>query len=767
MQAPPQSLKEILAQALALEEAERGSYLEEACAGDGDLRREVASLLDLESEAADFLVDSPMNQAEADSPLPEGSVLGAYRILRPLGSGGMGEVYLGERADGTFEQQVAIKVIRAAGGLGELVERFVSERQLLADLKHPNIASLLDGGTTSDGRPYLVMEYVEGQPIDAFCGDRTLSVEARLRLFLQVCAAVEHAHRHLVVHRDLKPANILVNATGEPKLLDFGVAKDLGEGGKTPDTRLLVPVTPEYASPEQLSGGAVTTATDVYALGVVLYELLSGQSPFDAEDPLAGRSRSAPPTRPSLRVRRVGGPQASRLRRRLSGDLDHIVLRAMAPDPADRYPTVEQLVRDLDRHLRGQALETRGGVLYRFRKMARRRWKSLAMAAVVLGFVGVWIDETLERRQLERESRRMTELTSALGTYLAKLFGQADPGTSGENSEVLEEMLDHGTELLDAGDFADQPQMRAELLGAIGQVYRRRNRLDKAEPLIRESLALRRQYLPPGHIDLAVARNSLANIQRDLGDYAGARSLLWDSRRILLSEHPEDLERIAVVLNNLAGVEKDLGLFEEAVRLYDEALTIKRRLALEPAETAKALKNLGTAQRAAGRLDEAEATLLQARDELAHSEKKEPAVEAGLDHHLGAIRRERGDLPAARQLLGRAHATRLELYGEGHKKSAETLLELALLDQLEGRLDLADEKLREVVEVRRQRLGADHPLTAAALVAQARLLAERGELDAARALTTGALGIFGRRLPAEHWRIVEAETLLAELGPSE
>ncbi len=755
-------LKEIVSEALALPEAERTLYLEQACAGDDNLRSELASLLELEGEAAGFFADPPLRQVNVASPLEEGYRLDAYRILRLLGSGGMGEVYLAERADGAFEQQVAIKVIRAVGGLGELLERFLSERQLLADLQHPNIAKLLDGGTTGDGRPYLVMDYVDGEPIDAYCERGDLSVESRLRLFLEVCAAVEHAHRHLVVHRDLKPANILITAGGEPKLLDFGVAKDLGGAGKTPETRLLVPVTPEYASPEQLTGGSVTTASDVYALGVVLYELLAGQSPFDGEDPLAGRSRSAPPDRPSTRAGRVGGRRARHLRRRLTGDLDHVVLRALAPDPTDRYPSVEQLARDIDRHLRGLALETRDGVLYRYRKLIRRSWKGLAMMAVVLGLGGVWLDEAFERQQLERESRRTAELSSALGEYLGVLFQQADPGTSGERSRALERMLDQGAAMLASGAFSDQPSMRAELLSAIGQVYRRQNRLDKAEPLLRESLALRRQYLPPDGEELAVTCNNLANILRDLGYYEDARSLLLEARGILEQIRKGDHLQTATMLNNLAGVEKDLGRFEEAIRHYTEALAMKRRLALESASIAMAIKNLGTAQRAADRLDDAKTTLLQARDELSRSEQSKPSVQAGLDHHLGAIRRQQGDLVAARQLLDRAYAIRVGLYGQGHKKSAETFLEQALLNQAEGKIELAEEQLFWVVDIRRERLGTEHPLTAAATVHLARLLAERDKSEA-DALATVALEAFSVRLPTGHWRISDAEELLVEL----
>ncbi|MCP4658780.1 MAG: serine/threonine protein kinase, partial [bacterium] len=675
-----------------------------------------------------------MPRVEA-APLAEGTRLGAYRVLGPLGSGGMGEVYLGERADGAFEQQVAIKVIGTGGLLGpELLERFLAERQLLAEMKHPNIAHLVDGGTVDDGRPYLVMEHVEGKPIDQYCKRRNLSVEARLRLFLRVCDAVEHAHRHLVVHRDLKPGNILVTGDGVPKLLDFGVAKDVGEGEKTPATRFLVPVTPEYASPEQLTGGPVTTAVDVYALGVVLYELLAGHSPFgDGEDPLAGRSRAAPPSRPSSRIRRRGGREARRLRRLLTGDLDHIVLRALEPNPEMRYASVEQLSRDLDHHLRRLPLETREGALYRIGKLAHRHWKGLIAAAVTSILAAGLVSGMVERRQLERESERVTRLSNALGNYLVRLFLQADPARTGERSEALDRMLDHGAELLGPETFADEPQMRAVLLGAIGQVYRRQDRLAKAEELLRKSLELRRRFLPPDHEDIGLASNNLGLVLRGLGYYPEARDLLSYARDILERHYPGDHRDIAILLNNLAGVEKELGHFAEAVELFREALEMKRRLpdVFGPEEIVKAIKNLGTGHRAMGDLDQAEATFGEALHKLSRLDEVNPLVRAGVEHHRGSLCRERGDIERARELLEGALETRGSLLGAAHRQSVETLLELALVDQAEGRPDLAEERLRGIVEVRRGQLGSEHPDVAEALVPLARLLAERGDFPGA------------------------------------
>ncbi len=357
------------------------------------------------------------------------------------------------------------------------------------------------------------------------------------------------------------------------------------------------------------------------------------------------------------------------------------MLRALAADPDERYASVEQLSRDLERHLRGLALETRRGALYRLRKAVRRNRRWLAVAAIIAGFAGFWLDETLERRQLERENRRVVQLSDALGKYLEDLFKQTDPARGGERSEALGKVLDRGAELLASGRFASEPLMRARLLGAIGQVYRSQDRLAEAEPLLRESLAIRRRHLPPGDEWIAVSCSNLAITLRDLGSYPEARSLLWEARSILIRLYPRDHLKIAKLLNNLAGVEKDLGRFEEAVEHYREALAMKRRLGVGPASIAMAIKNLGTGLRAAGRLEEAEKAFREALSELARLEKRNPAYRSGTEHHLGSLLRELGDFAQARKLLERAHATRVELYGEHHKKTIETRHELSLLDR--------------------------------------------------------------------------------------
>jgi serine/threonine protein kinase/tetratricopeptide (TPR) repeat protein len=410
-------LNEVFHTAVELAPEQRAGFLDHACSQDPGLRAEVERLVAAHDRAARFIEDPAIAQAAPwlsgeSHALPAGHRFGPYRVVRELGRGGMGAVYLAERADGQFEQQVALKLIKRGMDTDLVLQRFRAERQILASLDHPNIARLLDGGTTDDGRPYFVMEYIEGEPLDEFADARQLSIPDRLRLFLAVCGAVAYAHQRRVVHRDIKPLNILVTRQGAPKLLDFGIAKVLHPGADEPTSpvtgfRLL---TPEYASPEQVEGRHATEVSDIYSLGVVLYELLTGQSPYGSRshDPadVVEAVRTTDPERPSAVVVHGGGEQpshrrpglardraaatgagtTSRLSRRLRGDLDTIALMALRKEPARRYQSVRQLGDDLQRHLDGLPVQARRDTVgYRLGKFLRRNRAPVAAAALATG----------------------------------------------------------------------------------------------------------------------------------------------------------------------------------------------------------------------------------------------------------------------------------------------------------------------------------------------------------------------------------------------
>ena len=458
-------VKERLQTALEMTAAERVGYLEELAAADPDMRREVESLLDSHDQAGDSFLNAPaVDFAEPDTHPSAmiGRRVGAYRIVDWIGAGGMGEVYRAERADEQYRKQVALKLVRAGPDSGFVIGRFKNERQILASLDHPNIARLLDGGTTDDGVLYFVMELIEGEPIDEYCETRDLSIHERLGLFRQVCWAVQYAHQLLIVHRDIKPGNILVTAEGVPKLLDFGIAKILSEEAESrgPNATLtaFAALTPGYASPEQVMGQPVTTTSDVYSLGVVLYELLTGCRPYRihsrAPQEIARAICEAEPERPSIAVARVGPPvgrpsepqfsdgalgelspkprtrrdgSREKLKKRLQGDLDNIVLMALRKEPMRRYASVDQFRQDIDRYLENlPVLARKATVAYRASKfMARYKTAGAAgiliAASLVAGLVVSLREARIARAERARAERRFNDVRNLSNTLLFKI----------------------------------------------------------------------------------------------------------------------------------------------------------------------------------------------------------------------------------------------------------------------------------------------------------------------------------------------------------
>ncbi len=495
-----QQVREVLDQAIALAVPERSFYLDKVCANDPDLRREVESLLSSHEQAGSVFLKEPavdlLNRSSSApvQPTRVGRRIGVYQIVEEIGHGGMGEVYRAERADGQYDKQVAIKLVRGGFDTSFILERFRNERQILAGLDHPNIARLLDGGTTEEGIPYLVMELIEGVRIDHYCDAHNLNVTQRLQLFRQVCAAVQYAHQRLVIHRDIKPSNILVTEDGVPKLLDFGIAKIL-DPSVDAETTLVRPMTPEYASPEQIRGETITTATDVYSLGVVLYELLTGHSPYrvnartshefaraisevEPERPSTAILRAAPngtmaarpepPLTPeSVSHLREGSP--AKLRRRLAGDIDNIVLKAVRKEPQRRYASVEQLAEDLRRHLDGLPVTARKDSWnYRAGKFVRRhRVEVVASAAVVMmliaGVAAIIREARIATEQRARAEKRFNDVRQLSDSLIFDVHDaiQSLPGAT----PARKLLLDKAVQYLDsvAKDSSDDPNLQREL----------------------------------------------------------------------------------------------------------------------------------------------------------------------------------------------------------------------------------------------------------------------------------------------------------------
>ena len=501
-----QQVRAILDRAIALPASERSPYLDENCADDKELRHEVESLLRSHEDAGSVFLKLPaanlVGALDGDSLDRVGRRIGVYQILEQIGHGGMGEVYHGIRADGQYEKHVAIKLVRGGFVSALLLERFRHERQILASLDHPNIGRLLDGGTTEDGTPYLIMELIEGERLDSYCDAHRLSITERLKLFCQICSAVQYAHQRLIIHRDLKPSNVLVTADGTPKLLDFGIAK-LVDPEAMAEVTMVRPMTPEYASPEQIRGEAITTASDVYSLGVVLYELLTGRSPYPGETrsshqlaqavceidpakpstavvkpfPSVSGDRSDAQTSDQLSSLREGSP--AKLRRRLAGDLDNIVAKAMRKEPHQRYSSVEQLAEDIRRHLGGLPVTAvKGSFAYRARKFVRRNRMAIAAGALLAitllgGIVATIRQARIARKQAEvasaeraRAEKRFSDVRELANSLIFEIHDsiQSLPGATPSRKLLLDRAVQYLDKL--SADAAGDVNLQRELAWA-------------------------------------------------------------------------------------------------------------------------------------------------------------------------------------------------------------------------------------------------------------------------------------------------------------
>jgi serine/threonine-protein kinase len=765
-----QKIKAVLEAVLELEAAQRTTFLDASCQGDAELRQEVESLLASEPAIGDF-IETPVFRIRPDDggpSLAHGQRVGAYRIVREIGRGGMGSVYLAERADEEFERRVALKVIRRGMDSEEIVRRFRSERQILAHLDHENIAKLLDGGTTEDGRPYFVMEYVEGRPIDEECDARKLSIRRRLELFQQVCSAVHFAHQNLVVHRDLKPGNILVTSAGVPKLLDFGIAKLLSPD--QPFTLVdLRPMTPEYASPEQVRGEAITTASDVYSLGVLLYSLLTGRRPYrpSTGDPqsLAKAICEQNPPRPSSVIGKAEEMEGATrdgdarvLRRQLAGDLDNIVLKAMHKEPQRRYASVDQLSNDIGRHLQGLPVVARKDTLgYRAAKFVGRYKVGTSLAALILLLiVGSGIVVTILWRRAESEKTR----AETVNAFLDDLFSSSNPSKSQGETITVREMLDRGVQKINA-TLKDQPEERAALMSTMGRSYRSLGFYEPARQLLETSLSLRRQRFGDEHPLVVQSMHNLAFLLHETGKYDDAESLTRKALEIQRRLGETRTLDYAAGLSNLGAILEDQEQLDEAEAFYKESLAIKRSLPdIDEADIAPSLNNLGKLYSKRGNYADAEKNLQEALaiNRKVSPDRPDPDL-AGNINNLASTLEDRGDLAKAETLYRQSLEMRRKLYGARHSSVAAALNNLAHVLTAEGQAAAAEPLYREAVSMAEETLGKEHPNRGVMLRNLASVLVLLGKASECEAKAHEALAIF-RSFQKAPWRVADAESVL-------
>lgn len=729
----------------------------------------------------------------------EGDRIGPYRVLRTLGVGGMGEVFLAERADAEFEQQVAIKVVYGGAIARNVQSRLRIERQILAQLDHPNIAHLLDGGSLPDGTAYIVMEYVDGIPIDVFCDSNRLDIVARLKLFQTVCAAVHYAHQNLIVHRDLKPSNILVTAAGVPKLLDFGIAKLLDErqaGHHTlavthADIRIM---TPDHASPEQVQGQAITTSSDVYVLGVLLYRLLTGTGPFfipsmrltDIERAICEKDPALPSNAVSLDdsteacgiadARSIG---AHRLRRILQGDLDNIVIMAMRKEPERRYASAQQMASDIQRYLEGKPVIARRDTMsYRTTKFIRRHWlpvtAGVSTVFLILAFATTTYVQSLriaaerdrvaqQRERAEHERVRAEEVSS----FLVSLFKLSDPEENRGNQITARELLDSAARRLQAG-LQDQPATKSALLSTVGAVYDSLGQYKDALPILSESLQLQPESHDKSRIDTLL---ELGRARIGAGDLPAAEAPLQEALRLAQSNFGATSVESGHALWALGMLRHQQGQFGEAKDLYIRSLGILETSLAPQTDISAVLDDLAKVY-----AREQQWTLARQTYERALEVDKRvlgddhPRVAMRLNS-LAVVAQNMGNLQKAEDLYLEAIRRHERTYGDRHPETILSKGNYGLLLQREGRLIEAEPLLRDALGSTLSLYGPDHYEVGYYRVSLAMLLHEQGKLAEAEDEFRQALAIYNRSLPANHqWRaalLMHFARLLVDRGKAD
>ena len=769
----------LLDEVLELPAGERVAYIASKFGDDEALRHQLLRCVELISSSEGFLEPPVFDLARPFflelAALPRMERVGPFRIVREIGRGGMGAVFLGERDDGQFEQRVAIKMTRALA-TDDHVARFVEERRILALLEHPSIARLVDGGFAPDGTPWFAMEYVEGEPIDRYCDSRLLSVDQRLTLFAIACDAVQYAHQHLVVHRDLKPSNILVTSDGRLKLLDFGIAKLLDPliADQRDDTRPTVQaMTPEYAAPEQLRRHAVSTATDVYSLGVLLYVLLTGKRPYDLRDQTVAEVERTvcelDPPKPSATLAtgdpgigdraRTRGTTADRLRRSLHGDLDVIVMHALRKEPARRYASAADLRDDLDRFRRALPIRARADSAgYRFGRFVRRRAVPLAMAALLLVIlVAGALRERFLRTRAQAEARKAEQTTD----FMFSLFEASENGRTLSDTVSARDLLRRG--VAQARAAHTPPELRAQMLDVLGRLEADLGHEAEAKPLLVEALALRRRLYGSNHPDVATSLSNLADVAGALGDGASAVALRREQlaiRRHLGGDH--DVKTTDALLDLARDLHRS-GKLRESIPLLAqwEAIVAKappeltRRRLFQLAALSDIMLFSGQPQRAES----------LAREELAlarqlYGEKNDQFATAlqNVADALGA----QGKHAEAEPMMRQAADVMSAAYPGGNLLVARSIKFWAVELELLSRFQEAEAPLREALTMAR-RSGGDKTAQIMSVAQElSYTLTMLGKYDEALALGQEALGIISRQFGTQSVLYTHAQVLVAD-----
>ena len=749
--------------ALELPELERDAFLAEHSTDDPSLARDAKALLE-EDARSDFILDGGLTAVAADvldpgTEIPTES-FGPYRIVRPLGEGGMGVVYLAKRDD--LDSVAAIKILRDAWLSPLRRERFASEQRLLAQLSHPFIARLLDADTLADGTPWFVMEYVDGVPLTEYCRGRALSIADRLRLFRNVCEAVQHAHQHLVVHRDLKPSNILVTSDGTVKLLDFGIAKQLesldGRGDQTKTVLRLM--TPAYAAPEQVLGGRIGIHTDVYALGVVLYELLAGRLPFEATENEAIETLIAErePVAPSVASR------SSEIGKSAWADLDVLCLTAMHKDPARRYSTVDALVRDIDHYLNGEPLEAwKDSVRYRLGKFVRRNQQAVIAAATVIAIaLGLVAFYTIRLANARNAAVIAAARAQRVQRFTLDLFQGGDKIAGPADSLRVVTLLDRGVD--EARSLDAEPAAQAELYLTLGGIYQKLGKLPRADSLMQLALVRRQTFLGSEHPDIAATLIAIGLLRVDQARFEEAEQFIRRGLAMATATlRPGDAGIIRATAA-LGRVLQERGSYAEAIPVLRDVVGMNEAAHASRGEIAASISALADAHFYAGHRDASDSLnrIVLADYERIYG-KRHPLV-SDILVNFGATEQERGNYASAERYNREALSITRDYYGPTHFETAAKLTLLGRALVFENRFREADSLLREALTIREQVYGSVHPAVASTLNELASVAYQQDRYDDAEQWWRRTLSIYQTIYGDHHYLIAIATSNLASVS---
>jgi len=784
-----QQIKALYEAAAGCETTQRTALLDEACGNDQALRRAVETLLADRNEAETFLETPAYRFANGrdEAKLQVGQRIGAYKLLQEIGYGGMGAVWLAQRADEQYQKRVAIKLIKRGMDTDEILQRFRYERQILASLDHPNIARLLDGGTTSDGLPYFVMEHIEGQPIDRYCDAHKLTTIERLRLFRTVCAAVQFAHQNLVVHRDLKPSNILVTEDGTVKLLDFGIAKILNPAmfpsTVAPTALHERPMTPAYASPEQVRGEPISTASDVYSLGVILYELLTGHRPYQitsaAPQEIERIVCNVEPDRPStLKMKDEGGGMNRKFRlssliphpSSLRNDLDNIVLMALRKEASRRYASVEQFSADIRRYLTGLPIIAREDTLsYRVSKFIARNKAAVALTSLVsLLILGFLITTLVQSARIRRErDRAEAERAKAekVSSFLVDLFKVNDPSESRGNSVTAREILDKGAQKIGT-ELRDQPETQAKLMDTMGMAYDGLGLYPQALPLVEQALTTRQRIFGAAHIEVAESLRSLAEVKFNQGEFDVAAEKSRAALDILRKEYGNEHLKVAHTFSDLGLVLLFKGDPTGAEPPAREAVAIMRKLPnATPNELLPPISNFANVLRQNRKFSEAtqyqEEALALSRKALGNDHPNTIIVLGGLALLLSDGENPAKDYARAESLSREALAGGRRVLPPEHSQTIYNLIDLGSILIKRDNAVAAETTLREAAALANKVLPPDHFRRIHAQHMLGRCLAAQKRYAEAEPLLLGSWQTFQRMRGAQdRWTNIAREELV-------